>query len=51
LETWKKTLLYFQATILGFLGKVFIQSFTMTMLAEWGDRSQLATVILGNFCQ
>jgi len=29
-----------------FLGKIFIQSFTMTMLAEWGDRSQLATVIL-----
>ena len=34
-------------TVLGFLGKIFIQSFTMTMLAEWGDRSQLATVILG----
>ncbi|CAG7834311.1 unnamed protein product [Allacma fusca] len=26
--------------------RVFIQSFTMTFLAEWGDRSQLATVIL-----
>jgi putative Ca2+/H+ antiporter (TMEM165/GDT1 family) len=26
--------------------KIFIQAFTMTMLAEWGDRSQLATVIL-----
>jgi putative Ca2+/H+ antiporter (TMEM165/GDT1 family) len=36
-----------RATIVGFLGKIFIQSFTMTMLAEWGDRSQLATVILG----
>ena len=34
-------------TLLSFLGKIFIQSFTMTMLAEWGDRSQLATVILG----
>lgn len=29
-----------------YLGKIFIQSFTMTMFAEWGDRSQLATVIL-----
>jgi len=29
-----------------FLSKIFVQSFTMTMLAEWGDRSQLATVIL-----
>ena len=28
------------------MGKIFIQSFTMTTLAEWGDRSQLATVIL-----
>ena len=26
--------------------QIFIQSFTMTTLAEWGDRSQLATVIL-----
>lgn len=29
-----------------FLSKIFVQSFTMTALAEWGDRSQLATVIL-----
>ena len=26
--------------------QIFIQSFTMTTLAEWGDRSQLATIIL-----
>ena len=36
-----------ETTVLAFVGKIFIQSFTMTMLAEWGDRSQLATVILG----
>jgi len=29
-----------------FMSKIFVQSFTMTALAEWGDRSQLATVIL-----
>jgi len=27
--------------------KVFVQSFTLTFLAEWGDRSQIATVALG----
>lgn len=27
--------------------RVLIQAFTMTFLAEWGDRSQLTTVILG----
>jgi len=33
-------------TALSLLSKIFIQAFTMTTLAEWGDRSQLATVIL-----
>jgi len=35
-----------EVTAVSLLSKIFIQSFTMTMLAEWGDRSQLATVIL-----
>lgn len=26
--------------------RVFMQAATMTFLAEWGDRSQLATIIL-----
>eukprot|EP00457_Paulinella_chromatophora_P009152 gb/GEZN01009208.1/.p1 GENE.gb/GEZN01009208.1/~~gb/GEZN01009208.1/.p1 ORF type:complete len:358 (+),score=69.30 gb/GEZN01009208.1/:73-1074(+) len=26
--------------------KIFLQSFTMTFLAEWGDRSQIATIAL-----
>ena len=38
-----------EPTAFGFLSKIFVTSFTMTMLAEWGDRSQLATVILGRF--
>ncbi|KAG2054403.1 UPF0016-domain-containing protein [Suillus hirtellus] len=29
------------------LGPVFVQSFLLTFLGEWGDRSQIATIVLG----
>ncbi|ELU08896.1 hypothetical protein CAPTEDRAFT_159789 [Capitella teleta] len=29
-----------------FFSRIFIQSFTLTFLAEWGDRSQISTIIL-----
>jgi len=30
-----------------FFSQVFLTAFTLTFLAEWGDRSQIATIILG----
>ena len=30
----------------GFFSPVFVQCFTMTFLAEWGDRSQIATIAM-----
>lgn len=35
-----------EPSVISFVSKIFIQSFTMTFLAEWGDRSQLATIVL-----
>lgn len=29
------------------VSRILLQSFTLTFLAEWGDRSQLTTIILG----
>lgn len=31
-----------------FISPILLQAFTLTFLAEWGDRSQLATILLGS---
>ncbi|XP_047003513.1 transmembrane protein 165 [Schistocerca americana] len=33
-------------SVLHFISRIFLQSFTLTFVAEWGDRSQLTTIIL-----
>jgi len=30
-----------------YLSPIFLQAFILTFLAEWGDRSQISTIILG----
>ncbi|PAA64985.1 hypothetical protein BOX15_Mlig031712g4 [Macrostomum lignano] len=35
-----------RSIIYSFVNKVLIESFSLTFLAEWGDRSQIATIIL-----
>jgi len=37
-----------QASVLDEQSKIFAQSFTLTFLAEWGDRSQIATIALAS---
>jgi putative Ca2+/H+ antiporter (TMEM165/GDT1 family) len=33
--------------IISFVSTIFLKSFTLTFVAEWGDRSQITTIILG----
>ncbi|KAI1698602.1 transmembrane protein [Ditylenchus destructor] len=33
--------------IISFVSAIFVKAFTLTFVAEWGDRSQLTTIILG----
>ena len=33
-------------SIFRFVSHIFVESFTLTFLAEWGDRSQITTIIL-----
>ncbi|KAK8406472.1 hypothetical protein O3P69_007256 [Scylla paramamosain] len=32
--------------LFGWVPRIFLQALTMTFLAEWGDRSQIATVVM-----
>lgn len=34
--------------LFGLLSPILLQAFTLTFLAEWGDRSQLATILLAS---
>jgi len=35
-----------RGSVLAFISRIFVESFTLTFLAEWGDRSQIATILL-----
>lgn len=40
------TLPLYKRCLRAFFSRIYLQAFTMTFLAEWGDRSQITTVIL-----
>ena len=42
----EETLPFHRKCLRTFFNRIYLQAFTMTFLAEWGDRSQITTVIL-----
>ncbi|CAF1064918.1 unnamed protein product [Rotaria sordida] len=44
--TSKSTMTNITSLIRRYISPIFIQSFIMTFLAEWGDRSQITTIVL-----
>merc|ERR1711937_162394 len=42
----KKALRKIESFFLIFINPVFLKAFVLTFIAEWGDRSQLSTVVL-----
>lgn len=47
IQNTKKSSTIFGRCMATFVSKTFLQAFTMTFLAEWGDRSQITTIVLG----
>lgn len=35
-----------KSSVFNYISKIYLQSFTLTFLAEWGDRSQFTTILL-----